>query len=139
LKTVLQTVETLAQQKQQQHELERQVAELDRDIRDYGEFWSLQANVLPRLEAITALQHKLATLQQEESTLVEKKKAQAQSQANLKIEQDDLLSQHRRINQARQQRLDQQPPFTFLEQLPYLPCMEAAELAMPTLAYPIEN
>ncbi len=139
LKTVLQTVETLAQQKQQQHELERQIAELDRDIRDYGEFWSLQANVLPRLEAITALQHKLATLQQEESTLVEKKKAQAQSQANLKIEQDDLLSQHRRINQARQQRLDQQPPFTFLEQLPYLPCMDAAELAMPTLADRIEN
>jgi hypothetical protein len=139
LHSLLQTVATLAQQKHQQHTLENQLAEMDRDIRDYGDFLSLQAGGAVRLESIAALQHKLALLQQEEAALVAQKRAQAELQANLKTEQDGIANQHRRINQSRQRRLDQQPPFTFLESLPYLPCMEAAELAMPSLADRIEN
>jgi hypothetical protein len=139
LNNLLQTVATLAQQKQQQHALESQLTKLDKDIRDYGEFLTLQAGEPERLESIIALQHKLALLQQEEAALVAQKKSQATLQSNLKTEQDGLANQHHRINQARGRRLDQQPPFTFLESLPHLPCMEATELAMPTLADRIEN
>jgi hypothetical protein len=139
LQSLLQTVETLAQQKQQQQELERQLTELDRDVKNYEELLSLQASASERLLTITGLQQKLKALEQEESALGEKKKVLAQTQAILKSKQDDLQDQHRRINNARHQRLDQQPPFNFLEQLPYLPCMETAELTMPNLADCIES
>ena len=138
LQSLLQTVETLAQQKQQQQELERQISELERDVKNYEELLSLQANTSERLQTIAGLQQKLKALEEEESTLGEKKKALALTQATLKTKQDDLQNQHRRINNARHQRLDQQPPFNFLEQLPYLPCMEMAELTMPSLADRIE-
>ena len=139
MERLLQTVETLAQQKQQQQELERQIAELDKDVKNYEELLLLHANVSERLPIIDGLKQKLKALEQEESTLGKKKKAITQTQERHKAEQNDLQSQHQRINNARHQRQDQQPPFNFLEQLPYLPCMEAAELVMPTLADRIEN
>ena len=139
MERLLQTVETLAQQKQQQQELERQIAELNKDIKNYEELLLLHANVSERLPIIDGLKQKLKALEQEESTLGEKKKAITQTQERHKAEQNNLQSQHQRINYARHQRLDQQPPFNFLEQLPNFPCMEAAELAMPTLADRIES
>ncbi len=42
-KSLLQTVESLTQQKQQQNELERQIEELDKDIKNYEELLLLQA------------------------------------------------------------------------------------------------
>ena len=136
---LLQTVETLTKQKLQQNELERQIDELDADIKDYKELLLMQTGAVERLQTITDLLQKLAALKQEESTLTAKKDAITQTQATVKTEQDDLFNQNRRINNARHQRQDQQPPFDFLEQLPFLPCMEAAELVMPTLADRIES
>ncbi len=69
----------------------------------------------------------------------EKKDAVIQTQDRHKAEQKELQSQHQRINYARHQRLDQQSPFDFLEQLPYFPCMEPTELTMPMLADRIES
>lgn len=138
-KTLLQTVESLAQQKQQQSGLERQIAELDKDIKNYEELSSLQASSSDRLQKIDGLKQKLKALEQEESTLGEKKESVIQTQERHKTEQKELQSQHQRINYARHQRLDQQSPFDFLEQLPYLPCMEPTELTMPMLADRIES
>ncbi len=139
LKNLLKTVETLTQQKQHQQKLEQQITDLARDVKNYEELLSLQAGALERLQSIEGFKEELKVLEQEESALSDKKKALAQTQASLKIKQDDLQNQHRRINSARHQRRDQQSPFNFLEQLPYSPCMESAELAMPTLADCIES
>lgn len=139
LNSLLKTVETLTQQKQHQQNLEQQITDLARDVKNYEELLSLQAGALERLQSIEDFKEELKVLEQEESALSDKKKALAQTQAILKTKQDDLQSQHRRINSARHQRRDQQSPFNFLEQLPYSPCMESAELAMPTLADCIES
>jgi hypothetical protein len=138
-KTLLHTVESLEQQKQLQSGLERQIAELDKDIKNYEELLSLQTSSSDRLQKIDGLKQKLKALEQEESTLGEKKEAVIQTQERHKAEQKELQSQHQRINYARHQRLDQQSPFDFLEQLSYLPCMEPTELTMPMLADRIES
>ncbi len=139
LAKLLQTVESLTQQKQQQKELERQTKDLDKDILDYQDLLLLKASAATRLQTIEEFQKKLAVLEQEETTLVEKKKTLAAMHSNLETEQGELQSQHKRIHAARQQRQDQQSPFNFLEQLSYLPCMETAELTMPFLADRIES
>jgi len=136
---LLQTVDTLTQQKQQQTELERQIKDLDKDILDYQDLLLLKTSAATRLQTIEEFQKKLALLEQEESTITDKKKALVSLHSSLETEQGELQSQHKRIHTARQQRQDQQPPFNFLEELPYLPCMETAELAMPTLADRIES
>ncbi len=139
LQNLLQTVETLAEQKRQQQELERQIEVLDADITDYKELQLMQANGLERLQTIADVLQKLESLKQEELTLTDQKSGIAQHQDDNKVAQKELQSQHQRINNARHQRLDQHPPFNFLEQLPFLPCMERAELAMPVLADRIES
>ncbi len=136
---LLKTVETLSQQKQQQQKLEQQIAELTKDEKNYEELLSLKVGALERLSAIEGLKQKLILLEQETSALAEQKKNISQTQEKHKAEQKELQNQHQRINTARQQRLDQQPPFTILEQLPNLACMESTELAMPTLADRIET
>jgi hypothetical protein len=136
---LLKTVETLSQQKQQQQKLEQQIAELTKDEKNYEELLSLKVGALERLSAIEGLKQKLILLEQETSALAEQKKNITQTQEKHKAEQKELQNQHQRINTARQQRLDQQPPFTILEQLPNLACMESTELAMPTLADRIET
>lgn len=139
LESLLQTVDTLAQQKQQQQALERQIAELERDIKNHEELTALRAGASERVQIMDGLKQKLKALMEEEAALTDGKKAIAQTQATIENQRNDLQNQHRRINSARHQRLDQQPPFNFLEQLPYLPCMEAAELDMPALADRIES
>jgi hypothetical protein len=113
---LLKTVETLSQQKQQQQKLEQQIAELTKDEKNYEELLSLKVGALERLSAIEGLKQKLILLEQETSALAEQKKNISQTQEKHKAEQKELQNQHQRINTARQQRLDQQPPFTILEQ-----------------------
>lgn len=136
---LLKTVETLTQQKQRQQEMERRITELERDVKNYEELLSLQAGASERLQAIEDLEQKLKALEREESVLGEQKKTIVQTQEIHKADQKELQSQHQRINYARHQRIDQLPPFNFLDQLPNLPCMAAAELAMPSLADCIES
>jgi len=139
LKQLLKTVETLSQQQQKQHALEQQIAELDKDISHYKDFLSLHRSASERLQLTQELKMKLEALEFEESTLADNKKAIAQAQKSHETKLKELQSQHQRINTARQQRVDQQPPFDYLEQLAFLPYMDAAELTMPTLADRIER
>ena len=139
LQNLLQTVETLAEKKRQQQELERQIEVLDADITDYKELLLMQANGAERLQILADVLQKLEALKREELTLTDQKSSISQQQDDNKITQKELQSQHQRINNARHQRLDQHPPFTYLEQLPFLPCMEMAKLAMPVLADRIES
>jgi hypothetical protein len=138
-KILLTTIERLTEQKQQQIKLQKEIAGLDVDIKDYEELLSLQDSAPTRGQAMSNLQQQLVSLEQEESGLAIKKKDLEQVLAAQKKEQGELQSQNSRINSARHQRFDQQVPFTFLEQLPYLPCMEPAELNMSALADRIES
>ena len=139
LEKLLQVVENLAQQKQRQTALERQIKELDKDIQDYQALLELKANQPIRLQGIEELKQKLTALQQEELALSAEKQSLAEMQDRLKTSQDSLQSQHKRIHAAREQRQDHQAPFTFLEQQPFLRCVDFAELSMPDLADRIEN
>ncbi len=139
LNALLKTVETLSQQKQQQQKLEQQIAELTKDEKNYEEFLSLQLGASDRLPAIAGLKQKLILLEQETLTLAEQKKNLAQTQEKHKAEQKELQNQHQRIDTARKQRHDQQPPFTILEQLPNLDCIESTERSIPKLAERIET
>ena len=135
---LLQTVETLAKQKAEQTHLEQQINRLDTDIKDYQRWLSLQETASARQQQLTDCTAKLAELTHEEATLSDQKKNLTQQQEHSKGAQKELLNQHQRIHQARQQRLDQQAPFTFLEQLPFIPYMETATWVMSSLADHIE-
>ena len=62
LNSLLKTVETLSQQKQQQQKLEQQITELTKDEKNYEEFLSLQEGSSERLLAIEGLKQKLSKI-----------------------------------------------------------------------------
>jgi hypothetical protein len=135
---LLQTLETLAKQKAEQTRLEQQINLLDTDIKDYQLWLSLQETASARQQQLTDCTAKLAELTHEEASLSDQKKHLTQQQEHSKGAQKELFNQHQRIHQARQQRLDQQAPFTFLEQLPFISYMETATWVMSSLADHIE-
>jgi len=139
LERLLKTVQTLAEQKQQQKALEKQLKDQDQEIKDYQDLLLLKDTAPDRQRTLAAHQQKLDALKTEEASLKERKKQLSEQQETIKSEQILLHGQHKRIHTAREQRLDQQPPFTFLSNLPHLPCMDAAELAMRELADRLET
>lgn len=139
LERLLKTVLTLAEQKQQQKELEKQIGELDQAIKDYQELVALRENAAKRQQNLAELQQKLDALKTEEDSLKDRKKLLSEQQDAIKNEQSQLHVQHKRIHAAREQRLDHQPPFPFLADLPNLLCMDPAELAMRELADQLET
>lgn len=136
---LLRTVETLAEQKQQQQKLDSKLTELDLDILAYQTFLALQNTAAERQKMLRDCQQKMVTLKHEETTLADKKNAVDGMKSTLKTEQNELQSQHRRVNQARQQRVDQQSPFDYLASLPHFPCVDFAEMKIADLANHIEN
>ena len=139
LQALLQTAKSLAEKMQEQKQLEHQISQMDKDVVDYKELLALQKNLTARQHAIVEMQEQLKALLQEESQLGESKISVAESLKENELRQNDLQAQHRRINIARNQRHDQQASFTYLQQLPHLPCMEVVALDMSVLADQIES
>lgn len=139
LETVLQTVQTLDQQKARQQKLESQLSQLDKDITTYQNFLELKNTAPARQNEIQTLQQKIQELAHEESTLSDQKHALQNKKSVAKIEQNELNVQHRRVHQARQQRMDFHAPFDFLDSLPHLPFVDVKPLQIAQLASFIEN
>ncbi|MGD0959177.1 MAG: hypothetical protein ABSB19_05155 [Methylomonas sp.] len=135
----LQTLQTLAEQKRLQAGLDQKIAEMNQDIKDFQELLNLKSGLAARQLAIADLQSRLETLGREEEMLAGNKTSLAQQHTQLESKQNRLKNQQQRVNQARNLRIDHQAPFDFLDQLPYLPCMQTAELDMPALADQIEG
>jgi hypothetical protein len=136
---LLKTVETLSHQKSELQKFNSQLSELHSDIVTYHDFLELHNQAASRQKFINDLKQKIAELDVEESTLTDKKKALEVVKSNLRTEQNELQSQNRRINQAKQQRIDHKSPFNFLDSLPSLPCVVLTEIKMTELANQIEN
>lgn len=139
LQTLLKTAESLQQQKQRQQQLETEIRQLDADIKDYRELLQLRAQAEERQQAIAQSKRQLQALDKEQAQAAGVKKSLAHALEENKAAQMTLQDQHQRIDRARRQRCDQQAPFAYLEQLPYLPCVASFALDMTALADHIEG
>lgn len=135
---VLATVEQLTQQQLKKAELDRQLTLLREDIKQYEELLALRTSAAERQHSTNKLENKRQSLTEEELSLTKKKSAIEAEQTRLKTDLDNLNNGHKRINIARQQRKDHEPPFNYLEELPHLPCMDVAVLKLDKLADQLE-
>lgn len=139
LTQLLETAESLEDKIQQRDQIEQKFSELDIDIKDYQTLLELQKNTSSRQNEIKAFQHSLEQIRIEETELGENKKRLDQKVKENEQSQLTLNIQHKRIDIARNQRHDHQENFSYLEQLPNLPCLEQAILDMTILADQIES
>jgi len=139
LENLLQTVQTLDEQKAKQQKLEAELTQLDKDIAAYQEFLALKNTASARQTDLKTWQQKIHELEHEESTLTEQKHALQNKKSTAKSQQNELNAQHRRVHQARQQRIDFHAPFDFLDSLPSLPFVDVKPLQIAQLASFIEN
>jgi hypothetical protein len=135
---LLATLEKLEPEKARKAELDSLLVQLREDIKQYEELLTLRASAAARQQSITELKNRLLAIRNEESTLSAKKSTIEADQKRMKDESESLKNRHKRIQIARQQRKDHEPPFNFLEQLSHLPCMESARLEIDLLADRIE-
>lgn len=134
LQQQLDTAEELESVKLQRQALDRQLAQLDAELRDYAEMQTLQQGEAGRLARLTELEKFQATLALTLSQSADRYKALGRQQQQL---QQDLLSlqqQHRQIEQRRNQRQDHEGQFTWLAELPHHPWLGQPEFALEELA-----
>jgi hypothetical protein len=139
LHKLLGVAQSLSKQVQQQKQFDQQIAQLNKDITDFKLLLELREDAEARQSDIVKLSKLLESLKVEESQLGECKGLLAESLKESVEKQNTIEAQHKRINQARNQRQDHQSQFSYLEQLPYLPCMKAGILDMSVLADQIER
>jgi hypothetical protein len=120
--------------KQQCQALERQLAELDAELRDYAEMQALQQSAAEREQRLQALHERLAELAAMQAQSAQRDRELDQQRQQRQQELDNLKQQHRQIEQRRNQRIDHEAPFTWLDQLPAIPCEDSPELAPQQLA-----
>lgn len=136
---LLATVEQFAREKTKANELDQKLDLLREDIKQYQELLSLRGTASERHQAITDLENRQQTLTDEEASLSSKKSGIETDKKRIREESEGLKNRHKRIHIARQQRKDHDPPFSFLEELPHLPCMQSAQLEIDRLADQIET
>ncbi|WP_341326848.1 hypothetical protein [Methylotuvimicrobium sp. KM2] len=137
-KELLTTVEQYEQERAKVDEFDRELAQQRKEIEQYKELLTLRASASERQQSITELENKSQALEVEEATLKKQKSAIESNQTRVKNDRESLNDRHKRIHIARQQRKDHETPFNFLEELPHLPCMQAARLEIDRLADQIE-
>lgn len=139
LQKTLETVERFEQEKAKQKELDNQLEQQRKAIERYKEFLDLRMSSAERQRLIADLGAALQELKEEEDLLAKRKTEIDAELSRVKDDQKTLNSQHARIDIARKQRKDHEPPFSYLEQLPYLPCMDTAGFEIGQLADRIET
>lgn len=139
MRKLLETAESLSEKVRQRNEMDQQIVQLDKDIADFKLLLELREGAEARQSDIVKLSKLLESLEVEESQLDERKGLLAESLQENVGKQNTIEAQHKRINQARNQRQDHQSQFSYLEQLSYLPYMEAGVLDMSVLADQIER
>jgi len=114
--------------------LEAQLVQLDDELRDYAQMQALEQSAPARLARFDALADKLAELgtllahtEQQRQLLDQRRQDQQRDLANLQ-------SQHRQIEQRRNQRIDHAGPFIWLADLPHTSWLAQAEFPLEQLA-----
>jgi len=120
--------------KQQREALEQQLAKLDAELRDYAQMQALQQSAAEREQRLRALRERLAELAAMQAQSAQRDRELDQQRQQRQQDLDNLKQQHRQVEQRRQQRIDHEAPFTWLDQLPSIPWAEPSDFAPEQLA-----
>ena len=120
--------------KRQREALEQQLVELDAERRDYAEMQALQQGATEREQRLQALQVRLTELSAMQAQSAQRDRELDQQRQQRQQDLDNLKQQHRQIEQRRNQRIDHEAPFTWLDQLPSTPWAQPSDFAPEQLA-----
>lgn len=130
----LATALALESVKQQQRDLERQLAELDNELRDYAQMQELQQGEGARLAQLQLLAAKLDELALGLAQAGARRTVLDEQRQQRQQDLETLKQQQRQIDQRRNQRIDHDAPFTWLAELPHRPWLGAPPFALEQLA-----
>lgn len=134
LQEQLATAQALEQVEQQRQALEQELAKLDAELRDYTQMQVLQQSEAERQSRLEALAHTLAELTSSLAQSAQGHRILDQQRQQLQQDVAALQQQHSLIEKRRNQRLDQESPFTWLADLPHRPWLAQPEFAPEQLA-----
>ena len=133
LKEQLATAQTLDSVKRERDALEQQLGQLDTELRDYTQMQTLQGSEAERQERLGAIEQGLAELIASLAQSAARCRALDQQRQRRQQDLETLKQQHRQIEQRRNQRIDQEGPFTWLADLPHQPWLAQPEFALDQL------
>jgi len=134
LQEQLATAHALESVKQQRDALERQLEQLDAELRDYDQMQALQGGEAERQVRLAALQHQLAELASSLAQSAARHRALDEQRQHTQQSLETLKQQHRQIEHRRNQRIDQEGSFAWLANLPHHPWLGQPEFALEQLA-----
>jgi len=134
LREQLTTARVLESVKQQCEALERELTELDSELRDYTHMQGLQQSEAARQGQLETLAHRLVELSASLAQSAERNQTLNQQRRQREQDLETLQQQHRQIEQRRTQRIDHEGPFVWLSELPHQPWLAQPEFALEQLA-----
>jgi hypothetical protein len=134
LEQLLTTAEELESVKQQRLALDRELVQIDAELRDYTEMLNLQVGEGERLARLADLEKLLTTLTVTLSQSADRHKALDHQRQQLQQDLQALQQQHRQIDQRRNQRQDHEGLIVWLAELPHHPWLGQPEFALDELA-----
>lgn len=135
----LATIEHFEQEKAKVDDYDQKISQQRTEVEYYKEFMGLRDSACERQQAIMDLKDRLVKLEKEEDDLSTRKDRIEANQSRIRDQRETINNQHKRIDIARKQRKDHEPPFNYLEQMPHLPCMDKAPFEISQLANRIET
>ena len=134
LKELLATAHALESVKREREALDQQLVKLDAELRDYTQMQALQASDAERQARLGVLQQTLAELASHLAQSAARYRALDQQRQQAQQDLESLKQQHRQIELRRNQRIDHEGPFTWLEDLPHQPWLAQPEFALDQLS-----
>lgn len=133
LRNQLITSQALAKVKQEREALDRQLGQIDAELRDYAQMLTMQESEGERQIRLDLLVQKQTALT--ESLAESSDLYQALDRRRQQLQQDlvSLQQQHRQIELRRNQRPDQEGQFTWLAELPHRPWLAQPDFALKNL------
>ncbi|TIC80353.1 hypothetical protein E5K04_12320 [Crenobacter intestini] len=130
----LATAEALESVRRQKGGLEQELVQLDADLRDYDVLLELRQGETTRVQHMDELGTQLVRLETQLAQSNDRRKTLAGQQQALQQALQSLEQQHRQIERLRNQRVDQQEQFNWLDALPHIPCLAEPGFELDELA-----
>jgi hypothetical protein len=134
LKEQMATAQALELVQRERDGLETQLAQIDAELRDYSQMQALQDSDAERQARLATLDQKLAEMAASLAQSVVRYRALDQQRQQTQKDLDLLAQQHRQIEKNRNQRIDQEGPFTWLPDLPHHPWLAQPDFTLDQLA-----
>lgn len=130
LKEQLKTAQSLEIVQRERDELEQQLVQLDNVLRDYNHMLDLQNSDADRQARLVMIDQKLTDLATSLAQSADRYRALDQRRQQTQKDLDSLWQQHRQIEQLRNQRIDQEDPFTWLPDSRHHPWLAQPDFAL---------